>query len=66
MPFSLAALSEKSITLAVLSAVTAVSLAAFIQKVIVKLVEPKYVSVGSVRKLLYGVATATSAFLPLM
>jgi len=32
----------------------------------VKLVEPKYVSVGSVRKLVYAAAVAASAFFPLM
>jgi hypothetical protein len=31
----------------------------------VKLVEPKYVSVGSVRKLVYAAAVAASAFFPL-
>jgi hypothetical protein len=52
--------SEKSITRACLAATTGgpTELAAgkvitFIQKVIVKLVEPKYVPVGSVRKLMY-------------
>ena len=58
--------SEKSITLAVLSAVTAVVWAAYIQKVIVKLVELKYVSFGIVRKLVYASAVFAAPFAPLM
>ena len=58
--------SEKSITRACLFAPGIVI--TFIQKVIVKLVELKYVPVGSVRKLMYepGVLAAISVLPPLM
>ena len=49
MPFDLVAASEKSIIRACLPALTADVWAAYIQKVIVKLVELKYVPAGSVR-----------------
>jgi hypothetical protein len=49
MPFFFVSASEKSIIRACLFALTAGVWAAYIQKVIVKLVELKYVPAGSVR-----------------
>jgi hypothetical protein len=66
MPFVFVIVSANSRTLACLPVATAVAWAVYIQKVIAKLVELKYVSVGSVRKLMYAAALAVTVLAPLM
>ena len=66
MPLDLVDASEKSIIRAIFPDGTAGVWVAYIQNVIVAVVIQKYVSVGSVRKLMYAAALGVNIFPPLM